>query len=102
MSEASRDVADALKLVLLFFTGGKWPVASKKEWIRITGDDKATTKVLCDHVRMVLDAITRPRPGRPRNKDKTFEATKPWAAEGVSRATWYNRRRREKAEVRPE
>jgi len=35
------------------------------------------------------------QPGRPRNEDigKTFQAQKPWLAEGCCRATWYNRRR---------
>lgn len=39
------------------------------------------------------------RPGRPRVEDtsKTLTATKPWEALGMSRATWYNRRREGKA-----
>jgi len=39
--------------------------------------------------------VRKVRPGRPRNDNigKTFEAQKPWIAEGCCRATWYNRRR---------
>jgi hypothetical protein len=39
-----------------------------------------------------------PRKGRPRIEDraKTFEAKRPWEAKGMSRSTWY-RRKREKA-----
>jgi len=35
------------------------------------------------------------KPGRPfdRDRKKTFEATKPWVSEGVSRATWYRNRK---------
>jgi hypothetical protein len=42
------------------------------------------------------------QPGRPRNEDvgKTFQAQKPWIAEGCCRATWYNRRRAMKKEAR--
>ena len=36
-----------------------------------------------------------PKKGRPRieDKDKSFEATKPWLALGMSRRTWYARRK---------
>jgi hypothetical protein len=36
-----------------------------------------------------------PEQGRPRleDKDKSFEATKPWLALGMSRRTWYSRRK---------
>jgi hypothetical protein len=27
----------------------------RAEWKRITGSDEATTKVLCDHIRIVLE-----------------------------------------------
>jgi lysozyme family protein len=49
-------------------------------------------------------SVTRRKvqPGRPRNEDvgKTFQAQKPWIAEGCCRATWYNRRRAMKKEAR--
>ena len=37
---------------------------------------------------------TKPK-GRPLNKDldKSFERTRPWEAEGMSRRTWYRRKR---------
>ena len=39
-----------------------------------------------------------PRKGRPRIEDRanTIEAKRPWEAKGMSRSTWY-RRKREKA-----
>ena len=39
--------------------------------------------------------------GRPRIEDrgKTLAATKPWEAEGMSRATWYSRRKTTKGEA---
>lgn len=38
--------------------------------------------------------------GRPRveDKDKTLEATKPWLALDMSRATWFDRKRKRKEE----
>jgi hypothetical protein len=40
-----------------------------------------------------------PRKGRPRieDKGKSFEATKPWIALGMSRRTWYSRRKEQAA-----
>jgi len=35
-------------------------------------------------------SVGRPRVGR---KSETFEATKPWKSEGMSRRTWYRRRK---------
>lgn len=39
------------------------------------------------------------KPGRPLDKDRAsaLEATKPWLAEGLSRATWYRRRAEKRA-----
>lgn len=39
--------------------------------------------------------------GRPRveDKDKTLEATKPWLALDMSRATWFDRKRKRKEEI---
>lgn len=36
------------------------------------------------------------KPGRPRleDADKTIESQKPWEAEGMSRRTWYRRKRK--------
>ena len=43
-------------------------------------------------------AVNIPRKGRPRIEDKgqSFEATKPWLAKGMSRRTWYARRKEAK------
>jgi hypothetical protein len=48
------------------------------------------------------EGSTRVKVGRPRigHKTKTLEYTKPWLAEGMSRATWY-RRQKEKRDARP-
>jgi hypothetical protein len=42
--------------------------------------------------------IQWPKKGRPRieDKGKSFEATKPWLAKGMSRRTWYARRKEER------
>ncbi len=45
---------DAFRAVLLFHGGGEWNGEKRAEWKRITGSDEATTKVLCDHIRLVL------------------------------------------------
>ena len=39
--------------------------------------------------------VMGPQKGRPLNKDrgKSYEATKPWVLEGVSRRTWYRRKK---------
>jgi hypothetical protein len=47
--------------------------------------------------RIVREAAAReaPRRGRPLNVDRerALERSKPWLAEGLSRATWYRRKR---------
>jgi hypothetical protein len=52
-SDPSYSVHDALKLVLLFYTVD-WTDEKKAEWLRITGTTEATTKVMCDHIRLRL------------------------------------------------
>lgn len=54
MSEKSWTFHDALRAVLLFHDGEPWGAAKRKEWLRITGIEEATTATLCDHVRWVL------------------------------------------------
>jgi hypothetical protein len=46
----------------------------------------------------VEDIKVPPKKGRPRieDKDKSFETTKPWIALGMSRRTWYARRKEKK------
>lgn len=55
--EPSYDTRDALRLVLLFHSGGVWGEAQKTEWLRITGTTEATTKVMCEHVRSALACL---------------------------------------------
>lgn len=48
---------------------------------------------LCAHAEGLV-MVTKPK-GRPLDKDLpySFERTRPWEAEGMSRRTWYRRRR---------
>lgn len=55
--EPSYEVKDALRLVLLFYTID-WTPEKRAEWLRITGTEEATTKVLCDHIRSALETMT--------------------------------------------
>jgi hypothetical protein len=45
-------------------------------------------------MRTAEDLKRPPKKGRPRleDRDKTFEARKPWVAKGMSRSTWFRRR----------
>jgi hypothetical protein len=47
-------IDDAFRAVLMFHDPGEWTAERRAEWKRITGSDEATTKVLCDHIRKVL------------------------------------------------
>jgi len=38
----------------LLFHGSLWLPAQREEWKRLTGEDEATTKTLCDFVRKCL------------------------------------------------
>lgn len=53
------DVMDALTLPLLFHSGGKPNVVL---WREITGTDEMTTKVMCTHIRRVLEENGMPIP----------------------------------------
>jgi hypothetical protein len=46
---------DALKAVLMFHGSGPWTTDVREEWKKLTGEDEATTKVLCDVVRAALE-----------------------------------------------
>jgi hypothetical protein len=49
-------------------------------------------------IEKVDEPYTEIRRGRPRieDKDKTLTATKPWEKAGMSRSTYYNRKKEEK------
>lgn len=64
VTPASHDVLDALRLPLLFHGAGPWDDAKRLAWLRITGTEEATTKVMCDHLRMVLGIVEGHRDGR--------------------------------------
>jgi hypothetical protein len=39
------------RAVLMFYRGGPWTGADRAVWRELTGEDEATTKVLCDLAR---------------------------------------------------
>lgn len=47
-------LVSALRLPLLFHQGGEWTPEHRAEWLKITGHEDATTRVMCDHIRKVL------------------------------------------------
>lgn len=49
------EMRDALRLVLMFHAGGEWGELRREQWKSITGTYEATSKVMCDHIRRVLD-----------------------------------------------
>lgn len=51
---------EALRLVLLFHSSG-WGPEKENQWYCITGLEEATTKVLCDHIRVTLERIKEPK-----------------------------------------
>ena len=42
------------RAVLLFHRGGQWTGQDRNEWEILTGEEDATTKVLCDLARKLL------------------------------------------------
>ena len=54
---ASPLLRDACRAVLLFHSGGEWDEERRNEWHALTGEDEATTKILCDTVRRALAGI---------------------------------------------
>lgn len=48
------------RAVLMFYGGGPWNNVLQTQWRQITGTDDATTRVLGDLARAVLDEIVRP------------------------------------------
>ena len=49
-----QSLEDALQLPLLFHRG-EWTNIQRTEWASITDSGEATTKVMCDHIRKVMD-----------------------------------------------
>lgn len=50
----------ALKATLLFHSGAPWDKERSSKWFQLTKSYEATTKVLCDHIRKVLDKHIEP------------------------------------------
>lgn len=75
----------------------------------LTAGDKITIPLEIEDIpsgavyRIEVEPATSFTIGRPRleDKDKTAEALKPWKAAGMSRATWYNRRKERRATAHP-
>lgn len=42
------------RALLLFHRGGEWTGQDRNEWVMLTGEEDATTKVLCDLARKLL------------------------------------------------
>lgn len=42
------------RAVLMFHRGGAWTGQDRCEWVFLTGEEDATTKVLCDLARRLL------------------------------------------------
>lgn len=51
--------SDALEAVLLFFSGSPWDDEKKQRWLELTGEEEATTRVLCDTARSALGHAAR-------------------------------------------
>jgi hypothetical protein len=54
-----REISDAERLaraVLLFHRGGPWRGVDRNEWAMLTDNEEATTTVLCDLARRILEA----------------------------------------------
>jgi hypothetical protein len=47
------------RAVLLFHRGGPWTEADRYAWRGLTGEDEATTKVLCDLARQTVTFVER-------------------------------------------
>lgn len=48
---------DALEAVLLFHSGSPWTEAKKTQWWNLTQSTDATTRTLCDTVRLALGRL---------------------------------------------
>ncbi len=53
-SACDKSMLQALFLVIVFHQGGEWNDKKREFWKRLTGDDDATTKSLCSHIRVVI------------------------------------------------
>jgi hypothetical protein len=54
--DKTQKMESALEAVLMFYNTPYWTAADQLKWEAIVGVDKeATTKVLCDHIRSVLN-----------------------------------------------
>lgn len=60
-TERLRLAEEALRLVLLFHSSG-WGPEKENAWQNIVGSGHdATTKVMCDHIRVTLERIKEPK-----------------------------------------
>lgn len=54
---SSKDLLDALEAVLLFHSASPWTEAKKIQWWNLTQTNEATTRNLCDKVRISLGRL---------------------------------------------
>jgi len=73
----SLKVVDALMLPLIFHSADPVSESMRKEWKRITGSDQMTTKVMCDHLRLMheLTKVATIESVSIQNEIKWWEAT---------------------------
>ena len=50
------DLERLARAVLLFHRAGPWSGQDRNEWVMLTDEEEATTKVLCDLARKLLSA----------------------------------------------
>lgn len=51
---AAPDLLDAARAALLFHSASPWDVEKAAEWKRLTGSDDATTRALCEFLRVAI------------------------------------------------
>ena len=61
------------RAVLLFHRGGQWTGQDRNEWVMLTGEEDATTKVLCDLARKLLLQHTQTQQPMPHEPETTAE-----------------------------
>ena len=56
MTDIERRLADVVEALLLFYEAPYWTAAERAQWLRLTGQTEATTRVLADCARAALAA----------------------------------------------
>lgn len=56
---AAAELAEAAEATLLFHSGGTWDSEKRTRWLVLTGEEDATTRILCDVQRRALTRAGR-------------------------------------------